>query len=280
MIDFQLFRVKAFPSAQGQLFEKNKAPQEILKEIILSNPSVELRKSLVWHIGNVTTIDNWGLYFRIGRTSKSTVALYENGSFIDQQFEIAPYTHVIMDVEIEVCAIAKQYKLATTADGIANQFIRLLHDSDQNRKIDASFMINDLKDPTDFIEYLRKAANISKFWITFTRPNPIDADDLFVKPFQKFLKETEGEKGKAEIKGQKLKSDVLEPLARSAAATGDDAEAVIQTSPKAKKTKKRLKGNPVILAADHMDDDDQKKGFIQRLRDLYRNIRQETDGKK
>jgi len=52
---------------------------------------------MVWHIGNVAPIGNEGLYFRLGRTVKYRLEFYKDGIFSDQEFEGAPYTHVILD---------------------------------------------------------------------------------------------------------------------------------------------------------------------------------------
>ena len=81
MLEFQMFRIKVYPSPQGFLFEPPKTPSEILKDVILSLPSAELRKGMIWHIGNLSPIKEGGLYFRIGRTTKSTLEIYENGNF-------------------------------------------------------------------------------------------------------------------------------------------------------------------------------------------------------
>jgi len=127
MLNFQLFRIKVYPSKQKDLFIKSKTPSEILKETILTLPEAELRKGTIWHIGNITTIDNNGLYFRIGKTTKSKIEIYQKGNFADEEFETAPYTHVILDVPLELCAIAQKTKLAPKTSGIAKRLNRLLN---------------------------------------------------------------------------------------------------------------------------------------------------------
>ncbi len=124
MLDFQLFRVKVYPPAQRQMFDLEMTRQEFLNRSISSLPQIELRTGRIWHIGNVRRIDDAGLYFRIGRTSRSTVGIYEEGNFKDQEFETAPYSHVILDVELEVCALAKKTQLAPGAPGIAHHLVR------------------------------------------------------------------------------------------------------------------------------------------------------------
>ncbi|MEO8007495.1 MAG: hypothetical protein ABI728_03100 [Betaproteobacteria bacterium] len=275
MLEFQLFRIKVFPSQQRKLFEGERTRPQILREVIESLPSAELRAGLTWHLGNVTPVDDASLYFRIGRTSTSTLEIFdeEKGSFIDQEFETAPYTHVILDVEIELCAIAKKPRLSPTTGGIARRLIRLLNESERAVQLQAAFQIEDINDPEDFISYLKEAYSISKFWVFFTRPNAWDANEHFVKPAQKLLEAADGEKGKIELKGQNLKAETLEAVARSAAATGDDAGAWIKPRQRARQVRKRLRGNPVNIQQDAVAEPEERKSLLHRMRELYQTIR-------
>lgn len=278
MLQFQLFRIKVYPSTQGSLFEADRTRPDILRESILSLPSSELRAGLIWHIGNITTLDQTGLYFRVGRTSKSTIEIYneKEGNFLDQEFETAPYTHAIVDVDLELCALAKKTRLSPTTFGIARQFIKLLSSSTRAHELNASFEIDELKDPEDFISHLARAYSISKFWVRFSRPNAFDANEDFVKPFQRMLSESNGDRGKAELQGSSLSSETLSAVARSAAATGDDAGAFIKPTEEARTVKKQLKGNPVNVSQDDVADEKQKRNLLQSIRDLYRRIRGNT----
>jgi len=273
MLNFHLFRVKVYPTNQMDLFEKERRPSEILRETILSFPSVELRKGKIWEIGNVTAIDDFGIYFRVGRVSESKIEVYQNGKFLDTQFESAPYTHVLLDVVLEICAIARKSRLSPKVTGIANQLVRLLNQSEKGRQFEARFEVVEINDPEDFIAHIQHAFSISKFWITFSRPNPFDIDSEFIKPMEKFLDSANGEKGKAEVKGESLNPERLEELARSAASTGDEAAAWMQLEPNTKKIKKNLKGNPVILPQEDLVTYDQMVVFLQNMRDLYEKIR-------
>ncbi len=272
MLEFQLFSVKVYPSRQGLLFKKPKKPPEILQETICSVPSTEIRKGMIWHIGNISKIDNDGLYFRVGKTTKARREVYHNGNFDDEEFEEAPYTHVLLDIVLEVCAIAKKTKLSPTPSGIANRLIQLLNESATAKDYAAEFEIDRINDPKDLITHLRQAHVISKFWMTFARPNPFYASD-FIKPFSDLLKQTQGEKGKAEIEGKDLKSGPLEELARSAATTGNDATAWLQLKKEGQRTIMHLKKNPVFLQQEDVADDEQKRTLLRRLRDLYAKIR-------
>ena len=277
MLEFQMFRIKVYPSMQGFLFEHPKTPSEILKDVILSLPSAELRKGMIWHIGNVSILEEGGLYFRIGRTTKSTLEIYENGNFEEQEFETAPYTHVVLDIRLEMCAIAKKPKLSPKTTGIANQFVRLLNESTRTRQIKASFEINEINDPTDFITHLRQAFSVSKFWVTFSRPNAFDVNEDFIKPTQKLLKDSNGEKGKTQLEGDNLNPEGLEDIARSAASTGNDAAAWLQTSDTSQKVRKRLKGNPIIVMQEDVADLEYKMKMLQLIRENYKSVRGTID---
>jgi len=230
---------------------------------------------LIWHIGNVTPIDENGLYFRLGRTSTSTLEIYdeEEGGFIDQEFETAPYTHAIVDVELEVCAIAKKTRLSPSTAGIARQFVRLLNESEKVVEFHALFEIDDVKDPEDFIGHLKRAYSISKFWVLFSRPNAFDANEHFVKPFQRMVEASKAEKGKAELKGENLNSETLEAVARSAAATGDDAGAWIKATRQARRVKKQLRGSSVNTSQEDVASERERRTLLDRVRELYRKIR-------
>jgi hypothetical protein len=274
MLQFQLFRIKVYPAAQGDLFDPERTRSEILREVITSLPSADFRSGLMWHIGNVTTIDESGLYFRLGRASREKLEIYDSSShrFLDQDFETAPYTHVILDPELEVCGIAKKVRLAPTAANIAQRFARLMNASDLAHGIGATFEIDDIKDPEDFISQLANAYSISKFWMIVSRPNAFDADD-FIKPLQQVLESANGEKAKAEIKGENLNSEQLARLARSAAASGDDAVAWMKPNKRAKRAKKQLRGNPANISQNDVADAKERKKLLTHLRELYRKIR-------
>lgn len=274
MLEFQLFRIKVHPSQQRELFAREGTRQQMLRETIQSLPAGEFRHGLIWHIGNVTPIDENGLYLRLGRTSSSTLEIYDEdeGGFIDQEFETAPYTHAIVDIDLEVCAIAKKTRLSPTTSGIARQFARLLNESDKAVEFQALFEIDDVKDPEDFIGHLRRAYSISQFWVTFSRPNAFDANEHFVKPFQRMVEASNSEKGKAELKGENLDLPVLEAVARSAAATGDDAGAWIKPAQHARRVKKQLRGSSVSTSQEDVAEEKQRRTLLDRVRELYRKI--------
>ena len=278
MLDFQLFRVKVYPSSQHKLFEPTLSRPAILREAIKCLPSADFRKGLTWHVGNLTSLDDHGLYFRVGRISKSTIEVYEDGIFLDEEFETAPYTHVIMDVDLSVCAIAKKTKLSPHIRGIARQFGRLLDRSTAADKHTATFEIDPISDPEELISYLGRASSIMKFSVTFKRPNPFDANADFIKPMQSLLSGSGGDKGKTQIEGDDLNAKSLEALARSAAATGDQATALMSLAPDEPRVTKYLKGNPVVINKTQLQDKNEMLQLLTKMRKAYRRVRNGKDG--
>lgn len=271
MPDFQLFRAKVYEPPQRQLFGTEWSRSDFLSECIDQLASVGAARGSAWHLGNRIHVDGAGIYFRVGRLSRSTVGLYQNGNFVDQEFEVAPYTHVLLDTNLEVCAIAKNAKLSPRPSGIARQLSRLIRNSDIARSRNVDVEIHELSDPEDFIAHLRDAVAIQKFWVTFSRPNPFDIDEDFSKPLQGVLTAFNGQIGKAEIRGSELNASPLETVARSAAATGMDAGAVILRAGSERKERRRLRENFVTVPEGDVDGD-RLAPLLKRIRDVYRRI--------
>jgi len=201
MLDFQLFRVKVHPSQQRDMFEHDRTRQEILAEVIRSTPEAPLRQNMIWHIGNVESVGADALYFRVGRTTTQTLEVFESGRFADQTFETAPYTYALLDLGLEVCALARKPKLSPSIPGIARQLTRLLNECQASLHLDAGFEIDEVTDPEDFISHLRTAQAIYKFTVWFSRPNPWDVNEDFIAPAQRLVAATKGEQGKTELRG-------------------------------------------------------------------------------
>ena len=279
MLDFQLFRIRALHTLP--LFtDATRTPSDILKETVLAFSGMALSKDAIWRIGNVHAINGDGAYLRLGKTTESTLEVFEDGGFQDQVFETAPYTHVVIDFNLEVCAIAKKPQLAPRTTTIAKRFRLLLNRSNKARELGMEFEIDEITDPHDFIFYLNQAFAVSKFEVTFKRPNAWDVNEDFIKPSQRMLENLGGEQGKTKIEGKELKTEVLEELARSIASTGDEAAAWLQMKEgEKKKVKKVLKENPVYLRHEDLLDDKTKRSFLVSLKERYAEIRKNNINK-
>ena len=274
MPEFQLFRLKVYPPKQALLFNSESDREIILVRTITSAPSAALRRGSIWHLGNVTRVDDHGLYFRVGRTARSTLGLYQDGRFEDAEFETAPYTHAVVDVNLEVLAVAKKAQLGPNAASIADRVERLLNEARSELTSGVRFKIDEISDPESLVTYIREAYTVSEFWLTVTQPNPFDENEDFVKPMQKALTASNGQRAKAEIRGTDLNREVLEELARSAASAGNDAGAtLVPATPEGRKMRKRLRGNSVNVQEEELQSEDSRRDLLQRVRDAYNRVR-------
>ena len=236
-------------------------------------PASEFKAGYVWHVGNVNPLDDNSLYFRIGRTTKSTIEMYDRGNFIDAEFESAPYTHAVIDLSLEVCAIARKSRLTPKTKGTANALLKLLNEAEITSSLHAKFELGEINDPDDFISYLNASYAVTKFWMTFSKPNAIDVEQDYTLPMERLLEESDGHEGKTELKGPNLKPNTLEKLARSAAAVGENAGALLKMGPKDKPTRKVLTGNPAVVLHEDVAEYEDKRALLENIRKLYSRIR-------
>jgi hypothetical protein len=274
MLEFQLFRIGIYFNNQIEIFDPKLSRIEILKNILDEKPSLTvLGKN--WHIGNIYEIGDFAYYFRLGRTSKSTLEMFEEGNFIESEFETSPYTHVLLNTSLEVCAIAKKNKLSPSIKGIANRLINLFQVSTIISKNNINTEIKEIIDPKDFISYLRTSYAIKNFWVNISRPNAFDADEDFTKPIQSITNEIEARETRIELKGNYLNYLKLESITRSAASTGNKVGATIQQESNGTLKRIKLEGNNIILEVDNKIFEDDKYKFMNNLINYYKQIKNE-----
>lgn len=245
MIRFQLFRLRLFK--RPTLFNQDVDRLELLEKVINERPSAELRKGYWWHIGNVEVIDNVGAYFALGRTTKAIVELYdtESRNFVIDEHAESPYTHAYIDFHLQVLAIAYKPRLAPYTKTIALQLEKLLNDQKELKWSHVTADIAPLNDPRDFLTHIKVAAIVQSFTAEITLPNPFDAHEDFEKPYQKFVRATEGYRGKAMVQGDDLNREVIGEVARACAAAGNDASARMKDTERSRFRTRRLKGRAV-----------------------------------
>jgi hypothetical protein len=230
-------------------------------------------------------MDKSGLYFRMGKSTKETLQVFDKGGFHDAPFNVAPYTHVLLDTKLEVCAIAKNSKLSVDVDTVAANLVRVLKakSSSQFRDSMLDFEISPISDPKDFLYHLKAAYAILSYRVEFSRPNPLDADEDFHKPLQRLLKATRGQKGLTEVKGDALDEGTLERLTRSAVAAGNNAHAKLRMSGDSPvSVRKSTTTNPVILTTEGEPDEAQLAILLNDIRSKYEDVRngKRHDGEK
>lgn len=272
-MDLSLYRIKAF---LPPLFKDPIPPATAVRRAVEQKPTTTtgLRGGR-WHIGNVQSVDTDGVYFALGRITKAAVPVLDpvTGNFVESSSETAPYTHVLLDVPSEVCGIGKKSSLAPNPEAMGRYLAKVLEASEVARQYDVRFEVSPLSDPEEFLEILRAALNIRRFTVTFTRPNPFDADEDFHKPMSRLVQAAGGESGSATLKGEALAEGTLEDLTRSVAATGDNASARVQLEPGHRPVTRSLVGGTASLSTGDLDVADERPAALAKLRALYAAIR-------
>ena len=121
---------------------------------------------------------------------------------------------------------------------------KIFEESETIKEYGVDIKIDAIYDPIEFIDKITSAYSIKQFKISFTGPNPIDADEYFNKPLSNMSQKSNAERGILELQSEKsLDNETIEALARSTASLGNNATAKIQISSGAKSIPIRLKGD-------------------------------------
>ena len=273
-IDFHLFRITV-ERPTLQFDEPSTSSSDLILSAIQEKPSHRMPGRAHWRIGNVELCGPMGVFFALGKVSKSTHGMYDErlGDFIEESFEDATHTYVAMDLEYQVCAIGYKSKVAGRVKYIADNLARLLGTSTIATTGALTFSLTELSDPDEFLQLIRNAIRISSFEMTFSPPNPFDVDDQFHRPMEQLLQASAAERGRTSIFGKALESETIETLARSAASTGNTAKARIQSEENTRPILRSLSDNPMIIAVREFVTTDEKINLVALVRRAYQRIR-------
>lgn len=274
VIEFHLFRIKFTRPRQASFLHDERSSADVFLAALNEKPSRELRQEFVWHIGNIQGIDANGGSFAIGRTTKRTVSKYDpdTGDFIEELFEESPYTVCLYDTRIGFVAIARKSKLAPTTSGIARKLGRLLETTDSVMNNEISVAVDPIHDPEHFIARLREAYSIKSFTAEFNGPNPIDADELFQKPLSVYCQAINGKHGRVTVQGGDLDSEAVIEVAKSTAAVGNDASALVFERRGKRSVRIHIHGDPVKKA--YEEDKLEQAKALDDMRAEYRRVRE------
>lgn len=278
-LEFSLFRIRiTYPTQTSFLHEPEIKRPDILLRAISERPELVLKRTHNWHIGNIRQLDRKHIYFRVGRTTKGTREKFDrsSGNFEEEEQELSPFTHVLLDLELGVMAVSKKPSLAPTTTSIARKIEKLFLATKVVLLNEISVSVKPIPDPVDFIHALKEAFAIKRFSFTFRGPNPVDVDALFHKPLQKLVGATNGELGKTALKGEKLDAEVLVSLTASIAAAGDNAEARIQQKKNSKPVRKSLRKSPALFEVTEEEAADSEK-LVAALTVRYSEVRHADD---
>ena len=280
MTVFHLYRLKLEQSDLLPLFaDQRRPPGDVISSAIERKPSSQIRKGQHWRIGNVERLDQQRLFFAFGKLTKKTQELYDDsrGEFVERPFDEAPHTYVALELDLQLCAIARKLRMAQRTETIAKNLETVLNTSRDDGTRHLTFKLQAISDPTEFLDLVRAAARISRFEIAFTPPNPFDVEQQFHRPMEEFLQATRARQGKASVVGDELDRSIIEDLTRSAASTGNTANANIQANDEAKPSPKYSNGNPATVVVEKFSTQQERNSLLDRVRTVYNRIRG-TDG--
>lgn len=272
-LEYHLYRIKFIKPSQIDLFHHNITPQDLFIKGINEKPSIKFRQSNVWHIGNVEYFNPSEGRFAIGRTTITTLEKFDEktGNFTEKTDDSGPYTFVYFDSKLGLLAICKKTKVAADVKSIGNKIQKLLSNSNLIKQSKIEIRVEHIRDPESFINKIQRAYSIKKFTATFTGPNPIDADELFQRPLSYYCQQLDGEQGSVVVSGESLNEDAVTAVARSTAATANDASAVILKNRGDRPEKITFKGDAkkVIIS-----DEEDKTIVILKIKEAYNEVRQ------
>lgn len=272
-VEYHLYRTKFIKPAQVDLFREELSAREMLEKGLAEKPSVALRRSNVWHIGNVEYFDDGEGRFAIGRTTLTTVEKFDTrtGNFTELIDDSGPYTFVYFDSKLGLLGIGKKSRVANDVKSIGRKIQKLLSTTllVQQNKIDVR--VEFIRDPEGFLKKIYSAYSIKRFKATFTGPNPVDADELFQRPMSYYCQQMNGDQGNVIVSGDSLNEDAVAAVAKSTAATANDAFALIQQARGERPVTISFKGDAKKVVAD------QELGqheILKMIQETYRGVRE------
>jgi len=272
-LEYHLYRTKFIKPSQVDLFQPELSAREMLEKGLAERPSIEMRQNNVWHVGNVEYFSDGGGRFAIGRTTLTTVEKFDEttGNFTELIDDSGPYTFVYFDSKLGLLGIGKKTKVATDVKSIARKIQNLLSSTKLVKRNNIDVKIEFIRDPEDFLQKLFAAFSIKRFKATFTGPNPIDADDLFQKPMSYYCQKLGADQGSVTVTGESLNEHAVAAIAKSTAATANDATAVIQNSRGDRPTSISFKGDAKKVI---VKQETTKEEVLRTLQNTYREVRQ------
>ena len=272
-LEYHLYRTKFIKPSQVDLFQLDISARKMLEVGLAERPSIEFRQNNVWHIGNVEYLSEGCGRFAIGRTTLTTIEKFDEatGNFTELVDDSGPYTFVYFDSILGLLGIGKKIKVAADVKSIAKKIQKLLSSTYLVKRNNIDVRVEFIRDPEGFLQKLFAAYAIKRFKATFTGPNPIDADELFQKPMSYYCQQLEAEQGSVTVAGESLNEYAVAAVAKSTAATANDATAVIQNSRGERPVSISFKGDPKKIIVEH---DTDKKDVLRTIQNTYREVRQ------
>lgn len=265
-----MYRVNVFET-QRNLFSQYPGASSILEKIVNSAPRRTL-KTRSWLIGNVQEISKGVLYFRFGRERSLKKTVWLDDHFDDVEDKDMPYCHIFINTDIEYFSISHNPRVGSSIPSIVRQLHSLFRETEEAKQFSLEFEFRPIKNPTDFIDRLKAAKIVRRFWFTVARPNVADAGQA-TRDLERFTKDMGGRKAKTQIEGNAINIESAVQLSKVAASNGQDAGASFRERRATRWTRTSIgKNNIEYVESDEALKNDQVR-IVSDMAALYRKTR-------
>ena len=239
-IRFGLFSVRLFHPPS--LFEQDISKRRIstLHNAIMSQPVIK-SKRVTWRIGNCKELGKTNsVYFRIGRDKRRNVGVVRYlgddvsvdvgqapVEFDEETHDEYPSTHVVLNPEHNICAIAYHPDLAKDLSALGNRLRQLIAASKEIKESQFKIDVDLVRDPDSFVKQIEESFAVQRISLWIKEPNPFNVEKDIVRPLQKSVSNLSGKKARMSVTGDELNKEKVIEVARSAASLGDGAEATL-----------------------------------------------------
>lgn len=274
MATFQLYRVKTSESA-SLLADRSRSAMDVVLSMIQEEPSKHLKRGQRWRIGNIELVNEYSVFFAFGKMIERKQDFFDDTrrNFFETTRDEAPYTSVALDLQYQVCAIAKKPALSQRIDYIANSLADIWNASRTPDTAHFRFVLERIDDPSEFVTLIRTARRIRRFEIALSPPNPFDVEEQFHRPMEELLSAMNASSGKMSLSGEDLDANIAEELTRSAATTGNTTKARIQSDESTRPRAVQSGGTPITIEETHFETIKEKYLLFERIRETYTRIR-------
>lgn len=297
MPDFHLFRIRVVSPHQATLWlpsspdasppvkkappaplPHNATPSNAILKALEASPESHSKRFGKWHIGGLTPLSDSGYYFKLGRITKRIEPQWDHirRDFVDVEKAPAPYTHVLLDLETQVCGLAFNRAITQTARTLGNRLAMLLNNAILPLELHGlEFQVTEVSNPDDFITQLKEAYTIKRFSFTALRPNFPHPSDL-ASAAEEYARDLDARHVRLYATGKSLNAELIERQTREAVDRGGAVSARIQAHPNAKPGTIKPDRNPVILGDSDVETERQKRDTFARIKRRYEQLRRKT----
>jgi hypothetical protein len=275
MDEIHLLRCKAESLPQRDAFAVDAKPADVIVRSFLARPTAKVPRGSTWHIGNAEVMPNATVYFALGREAilRSSEFDEELRDFKEVEQKHAPFTVGVFDPSDQTIGVVVRPGVSLSAREIASKLEILLAEPGIARQANRKISVDYISDPTGFIEAIESAHRVTRFEFSFTLPNPPKDEKYIQRPMKEFAERADATEGKASIKGDNLDKEEISEIAAAIAASGDDAVASLQMTPKAKITRKRLRLSAIREDVDLLAADSVAVSILQSMQSAFEGVR-------